>query len=340
MARATVVIGVGLAMVLLGGCPKDRPTDSAPAAAQPAAAAPPTPVPQPPAESAEPAVAAKEASPPPAKPDESEPKKAADPASSDTQPRGANPGLPPGAVDLGDGRIAVPLRIDSVTPLQAAGRDIAAKWQGYNGLSASFTARYSQRKDGAMHLQNTKGSLACLKKGGTTLVRNKSNSGMTLERKKDDYVMTGERLDRVFDGEFLYTLQHIHAGQFAFKRIPRPGELEMIGGPSLLSRIQAGAEVVLGPEESLGGSPMYVFKASRKNGQVKAEYYVDRETGLLRKLHVRDEALLSDLDIEYADFEINPTFPEDYFTFVLPPGVEFMTLPDSPSLTDAPPPAP
>ena len=339
LVRVTEVLAACIAVVLLTGCPKDRSEDAAQQAPKPAAVSPAGTQAKPIGDKA--GDQGETAPPPPAtKGDDTEPVTGNGAQSMDEDAPSAAPSLPPGAVDLGDGRIAIPMRVATVTPLEKANRDIIAKWQNYNSVSAKFNLRYDQKKEGAKQDHNTAGTFDCLKKDGRILVRLKSFAKMVIERRKDDFVMTGERLDKIFDGEFLYVLQDIHTGRFAFKRRPNPGEIGVIGGPPLLATIHSAGSVTLAPDEPGDGFSTYVFKTLRRDGQTKADYYVDRETGLLRRLHVQVERLLSDLTITYSDFELNPAFADDYFTFKLPEGIELRDSTETADGATAPPPPP
>lgn len=215
--------------------------------------------------------------------------------------------------------------------IRAAQQQLLARWDEIQSVSAKIKLEYDQQ-EGLKQRRSGEGTYDCTKKDEKTLIRMKIYHSMIVERKEmGDWVLTGERILKVYDGEFLYTLDELHAGMTATKSRPSRGQLLFLGGRHLLNQLRRFNNFKRLPDETIDGHTVSVFKGVSDPGNVKTEYYIDQETGLLIKVVTENETRKSKLTMRFTDIQLNPQYAEDHFTFTPPEGVEIqdLTKPDS-----------
>ncbi len=159
------------------------------------------------------------------------------------------------------------------------------------------------------------------------LVRTKVASNIMFEHEGDPpWFATGERILKISDGTFLYTHKVDPAGTTVTKNWADAGSQLAVGGPRLIAVLRALSKWYRAPDARMGDDPVYVFKGLEADGVTKVEYWIDKQTGFLRKISKENPKTGRTYGIKVIDIRINPEFSEDHFSFTPPEGVEINDL--------------
>lgn len=252
----------------------------------------------------------------------------------------ADTGLPRTAIQLSNGRATVTVLRESLPRDTVVTRDILAKWNAWQRVSFKSSFKYERTQPGSRRQQTGNSKTDYAKRDGVVFIHNESANAMGIERMPDEFVQTGERKLEIFDADFVHTLQTVHSGVYAFKRHRWNGQVNVIGGPRLLAAITSSTDLTLAPDELVDGFPTYVFKTRELDGQVETDYYIDQDTGLLRKTELRDHRKDSVLTYTYGEYDFDPSFPDDHFTFKLPEDIELKDSTQTANVVKLPSPKP
>ncbi|MGB2988035.1 MAG: hypothetical protein WBE26_19375 [Phycisphaerae bacterium] len=218
--------------------------------------------------------------------------------------------------------------------IDEAERELLARWNEIRSVSAKVTTRFEQR-EGAKSSQTGAGMRDCMKKNGKMLVWSKLNNYILLDVSHVDredgakQLYTEQRLLRVFDGNFLYTVDERHeqmGGMKVTKSRLDPQGIQLIGGRRLFRQLRRLDRLQLLPDDTIDGKSVYVFEGSANADLVEIQYYFDKETGILLKMIVENKGENSTFMFALSDIELNVEFSEDHFTFTPPEGAEIIDL--------------
>lgn len=238
--------------------------------------------------------------------------KPANPAMDGDPPKRTQPS--PGAV-----RPAIPVEVNTAIS------ELIAKWDTVQSASATLKTNF-ERTQGQRERQEGEGTRDTLKKDGKVLMRSAYRNGVALEKKNGEWIVTGQIVLKVFDGEFLYVDDERHEGRTATKARPSLGQLQPIGGRRLFAGLRGVDEIRLLSDETIDGKPVYVFEAKAGGGTITSRHYVDKETGILVKLTRADTLASIQYSFELTDIKVNVDFDEGHFTYTPPEGVEVQDL--------------
>jgi len=222
--------------------------------------------------------------------------------------------------------------------VNAAIRDLIAKWDKVQSVSATLKTK-GERLTPQHQKQEGKGTRDAMKKDGKLLNRVAYKNGVVMIQPDGEQILTGQRVVRVFDGEFLWVDDTRHEGRRVTKSRPRPGQVQPLGGRPLFAGVRALDKLELLPDATVDGRPVYVFKGTTGGGTINLREYVDKETGILVKLEREDTLAKSTYEVELTNLKVNVDFPDGHFTYTPPEGVEVVDLTRQ-GATDSPPPLP
>ena len=138
--------------------------------------------------------------------------------------------------------------------------------------------------------------------------------------------MTGERITKVSDGDYVYTVNQTHEGKKVTKARAIPPRIRNIGGAKLFARMPRAERETLLADEVLDGREVYVFEVLATGGLVMTRHYMDKETGVRLRLVVERLKDHTTLTYSLTDLKLNLEFSDDHFTFVPPEGVKILDL--------------
>lgn len=216
-------------------------------------------------------------------------------------------------------------------------RILVDTWNDIETLSCTVEIK-SEVTKGLKQLIEGTGTYDYRNKDGKIQVRLRLLNALQVERGPDDVVVTGQKILKIFDGDYFYELQEMHAGGVAQKSWARPGSIQCIGGERLLNQIHQYDDVRFRADETLGKEKWYVYRTSKDGGKVRAVYYIHQSRGLLHKLVLEDDNRGAKSTIIFNKFLLNEPIPDDRFAFKVPEGVEIIDS-TQPASADNPAPA-
>ncbi len=247
------------------------------------------------------------------------------PSTADTPNAGpADPtmdGEPPKRTQPSPAAVRPPIPVEVSTAIS----ELIAKWDTVQSASAKLKTHF-ERTQGQREKQNGEGTRDTLKKDGKVLMRSEYKNGVALEKPNGEWIVTGQIVLKVFDGEFLYVDDTRHEGRTVTKSRPLLGQLQPIGGRQLFAGLRGVDEIKRLPEEIINGKSVYVFEAKAGGGTITSRHYVDKETGILVKLTRTDTLASIEYSFELTDIKVNVDFDEGHFTYTAPEGVEVQDL--------------
>lgn len=213
--------------------------------------------------------------------------------------------------------------------MKIAEQTILKGWENIKSISAKMTSLVDQQ-GGIRHRRTGEATIDYKVSKGAILVRMMNFDSIWADV-NGQQVFTGERTTKVYDGEFLYTVQQLHDRKNAYKTFYKQGVFPALGGPDLLKQLSTIGSLRLDPNFDLDGKIVYRFV-----GRTKPHSYmlaVDKETGLLLKLWVTDSEARSKSEADFVDYVINPVFADDHFKFKLPEDTKLtdLTVPAPPT---------
>ncbi len=213
-------------------------------------------------------------------------------------------------------------------PLEEIKQEIIKRWSEVRSFSAKVATTFD-RLEGVEQHEIAEGTRDFLKKDdGTVLVRERLINRITYAHKGDDdipWVITGQIINKVRDGRFLYTIDRTHAGTAVTKAVARSPSIINVGGETVVGRLMAMKNVQRLRDEKIGNSRVYVFE-----GTVGADstwrLYVDQKTGMLLKFTTENKTKESKFEFALSDIEFDVEFDDDHFVFTPPEGLEVQDL--------------
>lgn len=216
-------------------------------------------------------------------------------------------------------------RVNIAPDADAAIRELLAPWEEVQSVSASFATDY-ERFAGLGERQQAEGTRDCMKKNGNVLVRSSYKNAIAMEKENKEWIVTGQIVLKIFDGEFLYTVDQRHEGKTATKSRLKPGQFQYIGGRRLFSQVLGLDRFSLLPDETIDDKSVYVFEGKAAGGTVTTRSYFDKQTGMLLKMVTEDSIAQTKYTFVLSDIKVNVEFDDDHFTFIPPDGVEVQDL--------------
>ena len=216
-------------------------------------------------------------------------------------------------------------RVNITPDADAAIRELLARWEEVQSASVSFATDF-ERLAGLGERQKSEGTRDCLKKDGKMLIRSSYTNAVALEKEGKEWIVTGQIALKVFDGEFLYTVDERHEGKTATKSLLKRGQFQYIGGRRLLSQILGLDSFSLLPDETIDDQSVYVFEGKAGDGTVTTRHYFDKQTGMLLKMATEDSIAQTRYTFALSDIKVNVEFDDDHFTFTPPEGMEVQDL--------------
>jgi outer membrane lipoprotein-sorting protein len=202
--------------------------------------------------------------------------------------------------------------------------ELTARWDELQAFSATIATELPQAA-GNPGSTLGKGTYEWAKRGETRLIRFGLVNTIRITTGEAKTLRTGEILNFVYDGEFLYSqLQQPKTFKQTTKSRYEPDRVLQIGGKNLFRDLSESNSLKLLPEEMLNGRASYVIEATPTAGKGSAVHYFDKQTGVRSRMIERDETGKATLTLTLSDFNTSPEFSEDYFTYKLPEGFELI----------------
>lgn len=217
---------------------------------------------------------------------------------------------------------------ERLTPIMA---ELVAKFEKHEGITATVKTELAQSPGGNAGSTAGKGIYDCKRRDGKLLINFWLTNTLQIYTETNNYV-TGEIIDDLYDGEFLYKrLQQTELKQL-FKRNYSPDGILQIGGQGLFQSLIAKNDLTLLADEEVNGSPTYVIEATPLSGGWKSKHHFDKQTGLRMKFVETDEAGKKQVALELSEIKLNPEFGLDVFLPKMPKGFTFIdeTMPAGP----------
>ena len=108
----------------------------------------------------------------------------------------------------------------------------------------------------------------------------------------------------------------------------------------MFARLRSLKDLTRLPDEPVGGKDTYVFEGTDRSGRFKVRHFIDKDTGILRKMVTKNETYESEFVWERTEIEFDVELPEGRFVFTPPKDVEIKDL-TTPKVEQAPsPPTP
>jgi len=255
---------------------------------------------------------------PPSASSEAQATESSDPAQSDTPPS-------PGA-ELNLAIRVIPAVKDILTDVE---KELLPRWDEIHSVSAKANMTFDRLKGVETH-QAAIGKYDGQKSNGKLLIRYVTGNTIMIKNTDEDaeipWARTQQRLTKVSDGRFLYTMDERHTGTTIIKDWARPGSILQIGGNGLFNLLRSMKDLKRLADEPVNGDDTYVFEGVDKNGRHKIRVFLDKKTGIMRKMVTENETQESVFVLELNEIEFNIEFGEDHFTFTPREGVEIKDL--------------
>lgn len=217
-----------------------------------------------------------------------------------------------------------------------AEQHLLARWSEVRSFSAKLSTSFEQREGDKMRFTG-EGTYDYMTKDGKVFIRSKqardvyvdANGIKAADGTELTQIFTGQRLLKIFDGDYVYEMDERHeqfGGVVVTKRLPDPRNIRFAGGEALFKTLDQADVLRLLPSETLDGKEVYVFETVTTVGRMKTLYYFDKDTGILVKSASEGEnpALTSTLAL--SDIKLNVEFNDEHFKFTPPEGVEVQDL--------------
>ncbi len=206
-------------------------------------------------------------------------------------------------------------------------QEMLARWEKIRSVSAKMTTRFDQLGDRETH-QKGLGTYDCLKQDGKILVRTFLYNGITAKRDNEDvpWVLTGQRIKRVSDGRFVYTIDERYKEITGAKRWAVYPNLLYIGGKRLFRVLRSLEGLQRLPDQTIDKKGVYVFQGTLSAARRQARVFLDKETGIMRQLITENEKSESKFVFTLSEIKLDVEFSEDHFIFVPPEDVEIQDL--------------
>lgn len=196
--------------------------------------------------------------------------------------------------------------------------DAVAKWDQLQGVTATVKTKLEQAA-GTTGTTVGEGTYECQTREGKLLIRFWITNTIRFHEESRS-VLTGEIIDDLYDGEYLFKqLQQPKLKQVT-KRAYAPGTILQIGGRELFRSLSEKYDLRLAGEETVNEQPAYVIEAIPLEGSWKTKHYFDKQTGIRVKMVELDDQGAETLSVELSEIKLNPEFSEDTFRYTLPEG--------------------
>ena len=211
-----------------------------------------------------------------------------------------------------------------LTSWESVKADILRRWGSIKAFSGTMAASTDYGSPEQRVVERNKGRYDCMKKDdGTVLVRMDMQNA-TVTRQPQGDMMIRERILTLRDGENVYVMTEQSGSSSAVKHGPHALRHIVLGGETLVERLEARFDLELQPPEIINDRPVHVVKGTAKAGEGWIIYYLDKETGISIKSYGEHEGLFSKSSVILTDLDLNATFPKDHFKFVPPEGVDVL----------------
>lgn len=216
---------------------------------------------------------------------------------------------------------------EKLTPIIA---ELVANFDKHEGITAKFKTELAMAASGPGSTKGD-GTYDCKKQDGKLLISLWLTNAMNIFT-ADKNLFSVERIDDMYDGEFLYKrLQQHQLKQLVKRNYSHDGILQ-IGGRGLFEPLRQKNDLKLLPDETLDGNAMVVIEATPLSGGWKGKHYFDKSTGIRHKFIETDAAGVPQVTLTVSEIKLNPEFRADTFTPKAPAGFKFIdeTLPAGP----------
>jgi len=202
--------------------------------------------------------------------------------------------------------------------------ELTAKWDELQAFSAAVATELPQAA-GKPGTTRGIGTYEWSKRGEKRLIRFGLGNTLRIETGEAKAIRTGEILNFVYDGEFLYSqLQQPKTFKQTTKSRYEPDRVLQIGGKDLFRALSESNSLKLRAEEMVDGRAASVIETTPTTGKGSAVHYFDKQTGVRWKMIERDETGKATLTLTLSEFNTTPEFSEDHFTYKLPEGFELI----------------
>ena len=226
--------------------------------------------------------------------------------------------------------VLAPMRLllaaDNPEAAEKAIVDATAKTQSLEVHSQTIRSTDPSNQELKMSMESM---YAFMRKDGRLFYRSDVNSKNPQTKADGSAASIGTHTQIIHDGTFVYSLNEGPQGRSATKSIANVN-ISYVVDASYFERLGKQYSVELLADELIDGKPQYVLECTpRKNppGEVgKLRLYFDKATGVNMKTIGFDSNSKPIVTTTVRDVKINPAFPDDYFVFKAPAGVEVNDL--------------
>lgn len=208
---------------------------------------------------------------------------------------------------------------ERLTPIIA---DLVAKFEQHEGITATVKTEMAQAAEGDGSTVGN-GVYDCKKRDGKLLIHFWITNTLHLFTETKNY-MTGEILDDLYDGEFLYKRLQQPKYKKLLKRHYSPDTILQIGGRPLFRSLAERYDLKLLADAEVNGSPTYAIEASPLSGVWTTKHYFDKQSGIRTKLEEINEKGEKALALELSEIKLNPEFGPTAFTPTMPRDFTFI----------------
>ncbi|MBI5094019.1 MAG: hypothetical protein HZB26_16455 [Candidatus Hydrogenedentes bacterium] len=217
--------------------------------------------------------------------------------------------------------------------LDAAKKDLAAKWNSVNSYSAALEMKLEETRGDTKRTASGEGKVECIKKNGVELSRVEVAMEVAAPGAAADAPKTKQTSLRVFDGTTLFTENSMMGMTRAFKSTKGSGAI-VGGGKALFDQIEQNFTLAVRPNEKLGDRMALVIEGAPKpETQQKAKpirFYFDLESGAVLRTDILDETGKPRVITLVKDVKINPQIGEERFKYT-PPAAPAAPAPAAPA---------
>lgn len=223
------------------------------------------------------------------------------------------------------GRSTTAVGLQKNSPIINAMQELIASWKNVRTVHIEV-ATEMELKRGMRENRTGKGYIDYLRKDGKVYFRQYRFDNFKVERSPEDFILSAQRTIVVFDGEYVYRVDELSKGKVAAKMTLRQAPIQSLGGLSLMRQMKGHYKLELEDAEEIDGEPVHVFRGISKSGATTTRYFIQRSTGMLRRLRVEDLDKKMTLKVDFTNAQFNVDFPDDHFVFVPPDDVEVKDL--------------
>jgi outer membrane lipoprotein-sorting protein len=214
--------------------------------------------------------------------------------------------------------------------MEAAEKDIAAKWKALKSVSANFTYKQDVKTPQFSARSNGSGSFRYLViADGAQKFRMNMKSTM-LQKVGGQEMKSTNEVSMVDDGTTLLTYTKSDPGQeMAMKAKSNPEQIGG-GGAVALKQMKNSFTSKLLPDADVDGKKCYVFEGVPKEMApgmaAKNHSYFDKASGMLVKLVGMDAEGNTVQEMHYQDIKLNESIGPEEFVLKIPDGVQIMDM--------------